>query len=191
MMIYFNDLIVSDVQAQFPQLSEFEAQAVLDAWAVDYQHRKTLFLQRFSPESVQRYPHKPPRHIGSLIADYVDHIEAQLLKRFHPDDYADELDALWFNLQIQNPPDEQRRLRSLPYPFYLQTEHWKRVRAAMLLIYRATCQSGLCDHDGFWTQERYLHVHHLTYANRGNERYADLQLLCDICHKRVHEGTES
>jgi HNH endonuclease len=30
-------------------------------------------------------------------------------------------------------------------------------------------------------------AHHLSYANRGAERFEDLTLLCNTCHAKVHE----
>lgn len=97
------------------------------------------------------------------------------------------LDAAWFNTVIDTPPAQAAVLRGLPYGEYLQTPHWKRVRAAMILINRARCQ-GKCYSmgEGAWFSEHLIHVHHVSYKHRGNERYADLRLLCDRCHREIH-----
>ena len=31
-----------------------------------------------------------------------------------------------------------------------------------------------------------FHVHHLTYANLGDEKTEDLMLLCQVCHEWIH-----
>jgi len=41
---------------------------------------------------------------------------------------------------------------------------------------------------GFY-QDVKLHVHHLTYDNLGRELDDDLIVLCNDCHKQVHERT--
>lgn len=114
-------------------------------------------------------------------------------ERPSPGFYADFVDSLWFNQTIRADGFNLAYLKSMPYHDYLNTEHWRQVRAAMLLIHRARCQGERCvGCDGAWFgDEKYMHVHHLTYKNRGKERFADLRLLCDDCHKRIHEGAEN
>ncbi len=36
-----------------------------------------------------------------------------------------------------------------------------------------------------------LHVHHLTYAHLGDEPIEDLIVLCDVCHRLVHQIHDS
>lgn len=102
-------------------------------------------------------------------------------------------DELWFNSVINNPLDVQQQLRNLPYEDYLVTGHWRRVRAALLLIRNARCQESTCHALGeTWIgEEDALHVHHVTYKNRGNERYQDLRLLCHVHHKQLHEDIKA
>lgn len=101
-----------------------------------------------------------------------------------------EESELWFNTMVHNPPSLQRELRSMKYGEYLKTTHWKRVRAAMLLINSARCQEAKCWssgdrwYGGDWEAD--LHIHHLSYQNRGNERYRDLTLLCSKHHEQWH-----
>jgi hypothetical protein len=99
----------------------------------------------------------------------------------------------WFNTVVSNNADDEvARLKSMPYPEYLKTPHWRRVRSAMLLAHGARCQSDICqNNDSYWVGgESRIHVHHATYKNRGNERFEDLRLLCDQCHKKWHDTKE-
>lgn len=73
----------------------------------------------------------------------------------------------------------RRNLKAMDYQEYLMTPHWREVRQAMLK-HQPECET--CGSD------RGLHVHHLTYERRGNERKADLQVLCSGCHRNRHEG---
>jgi 5-methylcytosine-specific restriction endonuclease McrA len=70
-------------------------------------------------------------------------------------------------------------LRMMDYSEYLQTDHWQMVRKAKLK------QAGYkCQHCG--ASNTVLHVHHLTYSNRGNENLSDLIVLCKTCHESEH-----
>lgn len=110
-------------------------------------------------------------------------------------EYKKRIDALWFeqatlylNMKKQYEPARLKSkvdcARALPYPEYLKTHHWRRVRAAMILANRGACQR--CPRDprayDFWG----LHVHHKSYKSFGNEQFQDLELLCADCHKREH-----
>lgn len=69
-------------------------------------------------------------------------------------------------------------LRTMPYNRYLKSNHWKRIRRKAYATYGNACMScGMTSN---------LHIHHLTYDNRGNEKMEDLQILCADCHKKVH-----
>ncbi len=100
-----------------------------------------------------------------------------------------EFDKIWFNNLINNPPQIITELKSLDYERYLQTAHWRRIRAAMFLINKAICQADECNVIGeswYGSSESGLDVHHLSYSNRGNERFDDLALLCRYHHKLTH-----
>lgn len=99
----------------------------------------------------------------------------------------------WFNKLINNPEDEVSFLLELKYSEYLYTQHWQTVRDAMLLIYRARCQATDCLNSGeSWYGDEYgIHVHHMTYQNKGNERFKDLTLLCYIHHELWHENEKA
>ena len=108
-----------------------------------------------------------------------------------PRSLINPITRLWFNTLIDNPHDEINRLRKMPYGEYLRTEHWYRVRALTLFVYRALCASIECRgwSDQMWiAYAHHRHVHHLSYKNRGNERYGDVCVLCDKCHTKVHSG---
>jgi hypothetical protein len=70
-------------------------------------------------------------------------------------------------------------LKSMPYRDYLQTDHWKEVRAQMLK--RAGHKCSLCG-----SRER-LNVHHNNYQSLGDERWEDLAVLCRPCHGKFHD----
>lgn len=66
------------------------------------------------------------------------------------------------------------------YQEYLQSPHWKRVQYAMYHIRPEDCE--LC----YQTAHTY-NIHHIRYENIGNENFDDLVVLCERCHKMVHE----
>lgn len=83
--------------------------------------------------------------------------------------------------------DELARLRSMPYDAYLKSDHWRKTRARALARAEGRCQIG-----GRTCPGR-LHVHHRdqeAYARRGQERPADLTVLCRRHHEQAH-GHES
>ena len=101
------------------------------------------------------------------------------------------INELWFNNTINNPEDSISQLRKIPYPEYLRTEHWQHVRNAMMLIHKATCQAeGHYEMFETWYfgWEPEIDVHHLSYRNKGNERYSELALLCKDHHKLWHSN---
>lgn len=118
----------------------------------------------------------------------------QFLKSLHevtPDVLRPDIDAFWFNRCVTN--NDARTavdLRDMPYSEYLKSTHWRRVRAAMLLIHRARCNNMRCigSEEGAWMgDEKFVRVHHMNYRYRGCERLQDLRLLCDTCHEQLHK----
>lgn len=73
-----------------------------------------------------------------------------------------------------------KELRYMPYREYLQTPEWKAKREGALKRAKYSCQT--CGTGGK------LHVHHRTYARRGDEWNADLIALCEECHRIFHEN---
>lgn len=66
------------------------------------------------------------------------------------------------------------------YTEYLRTRHWRLVKARYKLGHRYRCVE--CG-----SREKGLHLHHLTYANIGKEKDADLIYLCGECHVLEHK----
>lgn len=67
----------------------------------------------------------------------------------------------------------------MSYDDYLNSEHWRRLRARKFAEVGEACQE--CG-----DRASSLHVHHLTYARKGYELLSDLQVLCEDCHARTH-----
>jgi hypothetical protein len=74
------------------------------------------------------------------------------------------------------------RKNRITYAEYLQTEHWAKTREKRLS--QSLCYCAVCGRDN------YLHVHHETYKNIGQEKMTDLKVLCWIHHKKLHEFIE-
>jgi len=70
-------------------------------------------------------------------------------------------------------------LKYIKYEDYLNTEHWLHFRREALKFYNNEC--AICG------KKYTLEVHHKTYDNRGRETFNDIIVLCDSCHKKVHE----
>lgn len=81
--------------------------------------------------------------------------------------------------QEREEQEEIQTLKTMPYPEYLQTEHWKRTRLRALRRADFACQ--LCN------RTKNLQTHHRTYERRGCELPADLIVLCRSCHEKHHD----
>ncbi len=68
-----------------------------------------------------------------------------------------------------------KALEHITYNEYLQTDHWRDVRAAAIWFAGDRCQ--LCG------GHNRLEVHHNNYDCLGNERPEDLVVLCQKCHE--------
>lgn len=73
-----------------------------------------------------------------------------------------------------------RILREMPYPEYLQTDHWQAKRAEALERAGNRCQ--VCN------SASSLQIHHRTYERRGAELPEDLIALCSTCHATFHKN---
>lgn len=67
----------------------------------------------------------------------------------------------------------------MDYRKYLHSAAWERKRLAVLKRCR-----GMCERCGKWPV---VNVHHLSYANVGNEPIGDLIGVCTRCHLELHE----
>lgn len=116
------------------------------------------------------------------VSDYFEY-ELNLAKHFI------DLDSYWFYMNIGETDEACAILKQMPYPEYLHTVHWRKIRAAMILINGASCQAESCSamgenwYGGGWESD--LNVHHLSYKNKGNEKYEDLELLCKVHHEAI------
>lgn len=66
------------------------------------------------------------------------------------------------------------------YREYIQSQSW-RIRRR-IFIRKAGYKCKICG-----AKNKTLHVHHLTYRNFGDEQDDDIVVLCEDCHKEVHE----
>lgn len=128
------------------------------------------------------------RSVGEVLQE-AELARNEIMLRQRPTTRA--INELWFNSTINNPDGVVLQLRKIPYPDYLKTKHWQRVRAAMMFIRKASCQAeGHYElHESWyfgWEPE--IDVHHLDYRNKGNERYSELVLLCKEHHKLWHSN---
>lgn len=71
-------------------------------------------------------------------------------------------------------------LKAIKYKDYLESAHWHAVRHGVIEAAKNRCQ--VCNSGGA------LHVHHRTYARRGEERPEDLTVLCAGCHSEFHKN---
>lgn len=70
------------------------------------------------------------------------------------------------------------------YKSYLQSSEWQEKRLEAIAYGGDAC--ARCEMPRWLAEIAYdqdLHVHHLTYANRGNESMDDLEVLCRRCHE--------
>ena len=96
-------------------------------------------------------------------------------------------------------------LKSIPYWEYLQTDHWKILKQKFIDKNGAACQQcgvrwigqrdfivtelaeeGCCEVESRPRPPKF-NLHHLTYERLGEERLADVQLLCLMCHNLEHK----
>jgi hypothetical protein len=160
----------------------------------DVKQRSTFRQYPHLEESLQTsISHKSSgcEHISSLLSSALDFDYGLSPKIFT----LENAKALWFNTNIARPSEiELNRLKSLEYKYYLNTDHWQKVRAAMILLSEARCK--LCS-DQNWDRflcyyasdnQKRLHIHHLHYKNIGHERYEDLTLLCHEHHEKEHSN---
>ena len=61
---------------------------------------------------------------------------------------------------------------------YLQSEHWKALRAAKLFL------NSSCEECG---SNKRIEPHHLQYRNLYDVELSDLKSLCRKCHNKVHK----
>lgn len=75
---------------------------------------------------------------------------------------------------------KKRQKKRTAYQVYLDSAHWKKLRAAALLRDGYQCR-------GCSSRER-LQVHHFTYERMHRELLSDVVTLCDACHRAHHRS---
>ncbi len=75
---------------------------------------------------------------------------------------------------------EAVELRKLPYEDYLKSAYWQQRR--FFALRRAGFRCQVCN-----TDKKKLNVHHRSYERIGEEKYADIIVLCEDCHKLFHQ----
>lgn len=151
-------------------------------------HRKNIF-EYLRPYLVYKKP-KSNKEIASELTNML------LTSKPDPTLLVHSITRLWFNNIVDNTPEKQMELKKINYSKeYLQTKHWRKIRALQVFIHRGKCSNKGCHHTlnetflGQWIQD--LHVHHISYDNRGNERFEDVCLLCKYCHDEITKNPDS
>ena len=65
------------------------------------------------------------------------------------------------------------------YKKYIKSPRWKAVCKRAYATYGRRCMA--C------RSPKKLHVHHATYDRLGRELIADLRVVCDKCHREIHQ----
>lgn len=76
-------------------------------------------------------------------------------------------------------PERSETERQAEYNRYIASKEWRERRKAALQRAEHRCQ--VCN------SKQNLQVHHRTYSRFGNERDADLTVLCRRCHALFHD----
>lgn len=167
---------------RFRRSPEFNPETGLEGGWCDYAERHGLFAHR---DRMDAYSEPNCSFGAATLADPIDMFTTE----YTPPDVAQAIWTLWFEFVTRAKPEEEARLRRLPYQAYLQTRYWRRVRAALFIAHNLRCKSPRCvDCDSWYGGERDLHVHHLHYRNKGREQLDNLILLCAACHQLLHSG---
>lgn len=77
----------------------------------------------------------------------------------------------------------KRLSRKEEYALYLRTDYWKNLKKNIVAF-----RGPQCEKCGEWFDdlENELYLHHITYRGNHREKWEDLVLLCESCHKREH-----
>lgn len=179
---------VNSLGIRFPEdLEESnDAEHYYESWKQWRNESKLLQEHREAVKILLQQHFSPPI---SLTLSELFQEDEEMFKQGWNDQNIESAKALWFNSNITLPSNKDlKNLKSIPYPDYLKTSHWRKVRAAMMLIEQARCKECDIDVDSFYGAdwETEIQVHHLHYRNRGHERYEDLRLLCREHHEKAH-----
>lgn len=74
---------------------------------------------------------------------------------------------------------ETKKVWKKLYNDYLSSYSWNIKRDILIKKYDGRCQ--LCN------SNKNINIHHRTYENLGDEKFTDLTVLCNSCHKKFHD----
>lgn len=103
---------------------------------------------------------KNSKYVPFHVEGFVSFLEYESLRRKHSEEFIN-------------------KLKRMPYKDYLSTPHWIALKKAILGRDGRTCRMCKNSHVE-------VHVHHLSYENRGNENISEVACLCAECHARMH-----
>ena len=72
------------------------------------------------------------------------------------------------------------------YQNYLLGDHWRAFRLKVLAERRECQECGIDYRKAVKLYRQWLNVHHLTYERIGQEKPADVEVLCYGCHMKQH-----
>lgn len=104
-------------------------------------------------------------------------VDLARFRRVKPVDNHGRLDRLAHDPNTEGP-------MSGWYQEYLSSAGWQRRRMVVIRLARYTCQR--CHWNVYEESGRWLEVHHLSYANLGDELVGDVEVLCSVCHAGAH-----
>lgn len=76
-------------------------------------------------------------------------------------------------------PEPEPERKFIDYFEWMKSPAWRRIRNRKMKESGYKCE--LCG------SAKNLHVHHITYENIGHEPMDDLLVVCNKCHKKLHE----
>jgi 5-methylcytosine-specific restriction endonuclease McrA len=131
---------------------------------------------RYQRAQVRRYCDDCGRLVGSALKNSLATTDTPQLTR----EEATRPERLWREYAEQREAEKQRQEEQwrADYENYLLSPEWDDKRA--LVLKRA---KGVCEGCGSAPASQ---VHHLTYANCGNEFLWELVAICRDCHRNVH-----
>lgn len=104
--------------------------------------------------------------------------EAPAVPKSHPP--RPPLDFTKLNALFKDPvPEPKPEKKFIDYFEWMKSPAWRQIRNRKMKESGYKCE--LCG------SAKNLHVHHITYENIGHEPLDDLLVVCNKCHKKLHE----
>jgi 5-methylcytosine-specific restriction endonuclease McrA len=175
--------------AGFEDYAEYEAGIDAD----DTMTPLEIWLQGNNPQSWKEWQHScesggiVQRVLANGAKTYVQQCQIcgkstkvwkkQDIKTLYVGVWRESLITAWRDAQ-KRVDEAARQERRKEYRYYLNSQAWKNKRAKVLDRAKNLCE-GCAENPA-------TEVHHLTYANVGNELLFELVALCSACHSRSH-----